>query len=197
MTLGLTGGYCAGKSTAARALREAGWTVIDVDSLGHEALASSIAEVEALLGPAARRPDGSPDRRAIGALVFADPELLRTYEAIVHPAMNALLASALKEAGERACIDAAILYRLPAASSCDLILEIRAPLCTRLRRARARDGLGTKAALERIHRQRSLWRAGKDFARRRLVIVNGASPEALEATVMAAVERALAVNQST
>lgn len=196
MTLGLTGGYCAGKSTAARALASDGWTVIDVDALGHAALAASIDAVAALLGPGARKTDGSPDRRAIGALVFADPALLARYEAVVHPAMNALLDSALARAGERACVDAAILYRLPVACRCDAIIEVRAPLLARLARARSRDGLGARAALSRIARQRPLWRAGRAFAARRLVVANRGDPEALARAAVEAASRALTLNRA-
>ena len=115
MILGLTGGYCAGKSTAAAILKDEGWTIIDVDALGHRALELSASAVADILGPQVLGPDGRPDRRAIGAIVFADPRLLERYEAVVHPAMNALVAEAVAGAGERACVDAALLYRLPVA----------------------------------------------------------------------------------
>jgi len=38
LILGLTGGYCTGKSTAAAILEADGWKVVNVDLLGHRAL---------------------------------------------------------------------------------------------------------------------------------------------------------------
>lgn len=172
MTVGLTGGYCAGKSSAAALLRGMGWSVIDVDALGHDALSRSAGAVAELLGPGALKKDGSPDRRAIGALVFADPSLLALYEAIIHPTMNALAAEAVEKAGDRVCVDAALLYRLPVAAACDSIIEIRAPLLSRIARGRFRDGLGVLAILKRIARQRPLWVAGRAYADKTIVVRN-------------------------
>lgn len=187
MILGLTGGYCSGKSTVAAMLRGRGWTIIDVDALGHRALEQSIDSVTLLLGAMARKDDGSPDRRAIGARVFADPALLARYEAIVHPVMNGLVDAAIRDSGNRACIDAAILYRLPAAAACDGIIEVRSSLVARIRRGIARDGLGPCAILRRIVAQRPLRAAGRRWAGKTVRLANHGSPESLDA----AIDRAL------
>lgn len=190
MILGLTGGYCAGKNAVASLLEERGFGCIDLDRLGHQALAANAAQVEALLGPRARGADGGLDRRAIGALVFADTELLARYEAIVRPAMLHLLDEALaagkaaSAAGGRAgqellCINAAILYKLPHARSCDAIIEVRAPLPLRLARSKARDGLGIAEALKRIYSQRTLWLAGRAFSKQRFLLSNIGRKESL------------------
>jgi dephospho-CoA kinase len=189
LTVGLTGGYCAGKSSAAAALRGMGWTVIDVDALGHEALARSAGAVAELLGPGALKSDGAPDRRAIGALVFADPSLLARYEAVIHPTMNALTAEAVAGAGDRACVDAAILYRLPIAAACDAIIEVRAPLPSRIARGMSRDGLGIMAILKRVARQRPLGVAGKAYADKTIIVRNHGGKARLEREIRSAVER--------
>jgi len=183
LILGLTGGYCSGKSTVAARLRDRGWVIIDVDVLGHRALEHSMRSVELLLGAAVRKADGSPDRRAIGARVFADTALLARYEAIVHPAMNLLLEAAIQESGSRACIDAAILYRLPAAAACDGIIEVRSPLLARIRRGMARDGLGPCAILRRILAQRPLGAAGRCWAGKTVRLGNHGSPESLDRAI--------------
>lgn len=166
MIIGLTGGYCVGKNAVASILEEWSWTCIDVDHLGHRALEANADAVVDLLGPEILDSGGTPDRTRIGARVFADPELMRRYEAIVHPAMLALLDKALEDAdsGRRVCINAAILYRLPQAVLCTRILEVRAPLPLRLARSRARDGLSIRRVLQRIGRQKSLWIAGASYA---------------------------------
>ena len=74
-TLGLIGGIGAGKSTAAAAFAARGAAVVNADALGHAALDD--ADIRRWLtgrwGPRVLKQDGSPDRRAIGGIVFADP----------------------------------------------------------------------------------------------------------------------------
>jgi len=183
LILGLTGGYCSGKSSIASLLRAAGWAIVDVDALGHAALERSASAVAGLLGPGVIRPDGSPDRRAIGTLVFGNADLLARYEAIIHPAMNALVAEAVatasREAKGRVCVDAALLYRLPVANSCAAIIEVRSPLLARILRGKSRDGIGTRAILARIARQKPLWIAGQTHAEKVTVVRNCGSKERL------------------
>lgn len=196
MILGLTGGYCSGKSSAAAMLRDTGWTIIDVDALGHAALERSTTAVSALLGPSALKPDGSPDRRAIGTLVFANAELLARYEAIIHPAMNTLVMEAVSAAGNKVCVDAALLYRLPVASSCDAIIEVRAPLVMRLYRGKTRDGFRMQAIVARIVRQKPLWVAGLAYRSKTVTVCNAGSRKRFHKSMNAAVDRALACTRA-
>lgn len=190
MLLGLTGGYCAGKSTAARLLAARGWSCCDVDALGHTALELSFPEVQELLGPGVRKPDGSPDRREIGRRVFADPALLARYEAIVHPVLFALVDEAIRDAGDRnLCLNAAIFYKLPQAARCAAVLEVRAPLPVRIRRGRVRDGLSPGAILDRIRRQRPLWDRRREYPGPVIVLRNPGSEAALARSLDAALER--------
>lgn len=163
MLVGLTGGYCAGKNTVAALLEARGFLCFDLDKLGHEALGLEETQ-EAIawrFGPGALAGDGFLDRRALGRLVFQDPEGLADLEAIIHPAVYRLLrprlASALAE-GRKVCLNAALLYRMPQSRDCDLVIEVTAPLCARIRRGKARDGLDRRAILARIQSQRPLWK---------------------------------------
>jgi dephospho-CoA kinase len=185
--LGLTGGYCAGKSEVAAILSGLGWTCVDVDAMGHRALEYSLPEVVKLLGPVARRPDGLPDRKAIGKQVFADTALMKQFEALVHPVMFALTDEAIVSAGGeqdgKICLDAAILYRLPQASRCRTILEIRAPLFARLRRGMARDGLGPFRILQRVLSQHNLKQARKSYESRIITVDNAGGRQELVAII--------------
>ena len=75
--IGLTGGYCAGKNEAALCIEESGFRVIDVDKLGHKALELKTEALVRAFGRGILNPRGEIDRRALGAIVFADPETLR------------------------------------------------------------------------------------------------------------------------
>ena len=182
MLLGLAGGYCAGKSTAAELLEARGWTCVDADALGHEALRlpEVVDAVVARFGPGVRGPDGRLDRRALAAIVFSDPTALADQEAIVHPVAIRLVDEAVaaaeaaaEAAGRRAlvCVNAALLHRAGGlASRCDAILEVRAPLWLRLLRGVRRDRSGLPAALRRVYRQRGFRRALREAASGRPII---------------------------
>jgi len=163
MLLGLTGGYCAGKNAVAALLEVRGWTCIDVDKLGHEAIELARDAIAARFGPAALGADGQVDRRALARIVFSDPAALAAQEAIVHPLAIRLLEEriAAAEAAARAegrtpriCINAALLHRAGRIASCDAIVEVRAPCLLRLARGLRRDGGGLAATARRVSRQR-------------------------------------------
>lgn len=88
--IGLTGNIGTGKSTVIEWLARRGAYVIDADKVGHavmEAGQPAYAGVLQAFGPGVLAGDGRIDRRALGALVFADPAQLARLEAIVHPAV--------------------------------------------------------------------------------------------------------------
>jgi dephospho-CoA kinase len=180
LILGLTGGYCAGKSTVADLLAGSGWRIVNMDKLGHRALVLAAADVGTMLGPTALDSDGTPDRRAIGKLVFTDPSLMARFEAIVHPVMNRLAEDEVRAAAtENVCVDAALLYRLPILQMCDEVIEVRAPLALRLIRAWQRDRLGPVAAIRRIVSQHYLWNTGNSYTGKRHIVINNGSREHL------------------
>lgn len=182
--VGLTGGYCAGKNLAAEILERAGFRIIDVDKLGHQAVEGSTEALRAAFGPTILKADGSVDRRSLGALVFSDPQKLALHESIVHPAMLALLDLELRkqqEPGEIGiCVNAALLYRFPQVNECALVIEITAPLEEKIARGMARDGLDREAVLARIARQRPLWRLRPKAAPQVVRISNDGDRAALE-----------------
>src|SRR5947209_7986460 len=86
--LGLTGNIACGKSAVLRMLADRGASVIDADSLIHRIQAPGGSAYQPIIdafGTGIVAPDGRLDRRALGAIVFADPVQLRRLEAITHP----------------------------------------------------------------------------------------------------------------
>jgi len=154
--LGLTGGVASGKSAVARLLSQRGFAVIDADSVGHEVLLEPAVQRKLVerFGPGILAREGLPsergprvDRRALGAIVFADPEARRALEAIVHPLMRARFARAIEQelspAGPSArhvVLDAAILLEAGWDDLCDLVVFVDAPRSERMRRAAADRG---------------------------------------------------------
>ncbi|MGC2424007.1 MAG: dephospho-CoA kinase [Nitrospirota bacterium] len=86
--IGLTGGIASGKSTISHVLMEMGARIIDADALAREALAQGTAaysETVRLFGKRILSSSGHIDRKALGDIVFKDPEKRAALEGIVHP----------------------------------------------------------------------------------------------------------------
>jgi len=89
LTVALTGGLATGKSTVGRMFVTMGCHLVEADLLGHQALAGPARDqTVALFGEGICAPDGSIDRRALGAVVFKDPAKLSQLNAIVHPVVE-------------------------------------------------------------------------------------------------------------
>jgi dephospho-CoA kinase len=86
--IGLTGNIATGKSTVAAMLVDLGAAHIDADCVAHQVMepgGPAYAAVVADFGSGILRDDGTIDRKALGAQVFADPEALARLEGDVHP----------------------------------------------------------------------------------------------------------------
>jgi dephospho-CoA kinase len=98
--IGLTGGIGAGKSTVRQMLEELGAAVIDADKVGHQIYLPDLPawqEIVTTFGPGVLDADRTINRQALGKLVFADPEALRTLNRIVHPKMYKRIAELIAE----------------------------------------------------------------------------------------------------
>jgi dephospho-CoA kinase len=97
----LTGGIGSGKSAVGRLFAERGATVVHADGIGHD-----ILEPEGLVfrEVADRWPqvvvEGRIDRRALGRIVFSDPDQLAELEALTHPAIRDRILELVDEAGD-------------------------------------------------------------------------------------------------
>ncbi len=89
--IGLTGSIGAGKSTVANMLRRSGFTVIDADSMAHEGLKSGTSTYNAIVskfGTKILNASGEIQRRELGKLVFAQPDLRQWLETVLHPVVQ-------------------------------------------------------------------------------------------------------------
>jgi len=154
MIVGLTGSMAMGKSTAARAIAEAGVPVWDADSAVHRLYAPGGAGARAVaaLAPEAVGSDGV-DRTALRAAVTADPELLPRIEAAIHPLVAAdraaFLARAEAEGAPLALCDIPLLFETGAETEFDRVIVVSAPAAQQRARVLARPGM-TEAAFDRI-----------------------------------------------
>ena len=158
LTVGLTGGIGAGKSEVARLLVSYGAVLVDADRIAREVVepgTPGLAAVVAEFGPGVLADDGSLDRAALGAIVFADEERRKTLGAIVHP----LVGRRSQELQEAAGPDAIVVHDVPLitenglAPLYDLVVVVDASEETRLGRLVAGRGMAPDEARARIAAQ--------------------------------------------
>jgi dephospho-CoA kinase len=158
MVIGVAGKYSAGKdSVAAILVEKIHPDTVDVDAFGHEALGEKKKELLTIFGNRILDENGSIDRKVLGSIVFGDGEKLRQLELVVHPVMREKVRDFIAERPDRdVVINAALLLYMGLHRFCDAVIWVRAPLCTRIRRAKQRDALSTREALARFRSQKKL-----------------------------------------
>ena len=161
--IAVTGPMAAGKNYICKQLEAEGWAAIDADILVHDAIEIARDRIIDTFTPYAEehklkivREDSSIDRRTLGQLLFAIPELLKVQESIVYPIITKQIDDFIAE-HEKTIINATVLYKTPdILNRCEKVLYVTAPLLTRLRRARNRDHLPYRQILRRFWVQRNL-----------------------------------------
>ena len=157
--VGLTGGIGSGKSTVARLLAEHGALVIDADQIAREVVEPgqpALTEVAERFGPDVITTDGSLDRAALAAIVFADAVALADLNAITHPRIAARTAQLIDAAPD----DAVVVYDMPLlvendlAEGWDHVIVVEADREVRVRRLIER-GLDEADIEARMSRQAS------------------------------------------
>jgi dephospho-CoA kinase len=161
--VGLTGGIGTGKSTVGRMIAAAGVPVVDADDLAHAATAvggPAYAPVIASFGAGILAEDGTIDRRALGAIVFADAEARARLNAIVHPAVRQMMFDQF-ETWQATGVPLAVtiiplLYESGLDGLFDEVWVASCPVNMQRQRVQARDGFDADQASARMAAQMPL-----------------------------------------
>lgn len=187
--IGLTGGIGSGKSTVARMLVERGARLVDADAIARQLMEPGQPALSAAVqafGQEILNPDGSLNRPALAALVFADESKRQVLNGIVHPLVRAESARQVEvaraELGDGAVVveDIPLLAETGQADRFDGVLVVEVEQGERLRRLVEFRGMDEADARARMAAQAS------DGERRALatwVIDNSGSLEQTEAQV--------------
>ena len=155
--VGLTGGMGCGKSTVAAEFRKLGVPcfVSDIVAAGYYYDIDFLDDLRALLGDGVFLDDGSADKRAVAARVFADRRLLEGLNALVHPRVMADFDTFCRrhESDPYVLFESAILYDYGFDRMMDKVVCVYLDLAERLRRLRGRDGVDEDALMARIANQ--------------------------------------------
>ncbi len=161
LKVGLTGGYASGKSFVAITLQNLGCHLIYADKLGHAVLepdGEAYQSVLELFGPEILAPDGTINRKQLGSIVFASPDLLERLTAIVHPAVFRLEEKMLARIAQIdpegiAVIEAAILIETGRYRWFDRIILTVCSRDAQIARGINRDALTREQVLARLLKQ--------------------------------------------
>jgi dephospho-CoA kinase len=144
----LTGNVAAGKSLVASRWAAQGVPVVSADELAREVVrpgTPGLAAVREQFGDGVIAPDGTLDRAALRARVFADEEARERLEAIVHPGVRALRAQWLERqraAGASLVVsEIPLLFETGTETDFDVTVLVWAPDETRLARIVRHRGL--------------------------------------------------------
>jgi dephospho-CoA kinase len=145
IAVAITGGIGAGKSEALRSFARHGAAVVSSDEIVHELLRHDEVKdaVVERLGPGVLAADGSLDRAAMAALVFADPEALAKLEGLLHPLVSAEYLrwrdqlAGLPDAPRVCATEVPLLYEVGSDAHFDKVVVITAPAALRRRRSKA------------------------------------------------------------
>jgi dephospho-CoA kinase len=189
LKVGLTGGIGSGKSTVSQLLASYGAVVVDADVLAREVVAPGtpgLAAVVAEFGDRVLRPDGSLDREALGAVVFADPARLAALNAIVHPLVGArtqeLQDQAEASGAPVVVLDVPLLAENDLAPLYDVVVVVDCPVEVAVQRLVEQRGMSEVDARARVAAQAT---REQRLAVATRVVDNGGTRESLEPQVKA------------
>jgi dephospho-CoA kinase len=158
MIIGLTGMYCSGKNYIAALLEKRGFSVLDVDKLGHIALENKKEEIFSRFGNDIKNNDCSINRRRLGEIVFSKNNEMAALEAIVHPEANRLTLDWIAVQNGKPCvINAALLHKSVVFGQLKGIILVSAPWLVRLIRAKKRDKLPWTTLIRRFSSQKQFF----------------------------------------
>jgi len=182
VSVAITGGIGAGKSTALASFRRHGAATVSSDEIVHHLLATDPDVKEALverLGEGILGEDGAPDRERIARRVFKDRAALDFLEALLHPLVSREYLTWREQLAKlpnppKVCVtEVPLLYEVGGEERFDKVVVITAP--AKLREARRR--------VRRDDRESRLLPDNEKAKRADFVYVNTGTPEELDSWV--------------
>jgi len=161
LRVGLTGSIAVGKSFVSGVLAGLGCHVLDADETAREVVepdSPGLQEVVATFGNNVLKGDGTLDRSALGALVFADANKRAILNSILHPYIIAQQDERLREwealdPNGISIVDAALMIESGGYKRFDKLIVVHCRTDVQLERLMTRDNLTRSEAERRIAAQ--------------------------------------------
>lgn len=186
----ITGLIGSGKSTVCALLKKRGYEIICADSIAHELLEKNASKIAELFGEHLLS-GGKVDRKALGAVVFADPSAKKSLERLLHPLIHeriCALASELEKSSKLYFADIPLFFESGGRAKYDFAVSllVYAPKELCLERILLRDRADETSAKARINAQMDIEKKRElaDF-----VLENTSDLEGLERALDAILEQ--------
>ena len=161
LRVGLTGSIAVGKSFVVSVFEDLGCHVLDADQTAREVVMPGTPGLKALteaFGEEILKPDGTLDRKQLGALVFADESQRQRLNHILHPFIIARQDEILNEWEKEdpqgiGLIDAALMIESGGYRRFDKLIVVHCRPEVQLERLMLRDKLSRDEAQRRIDSQ--------------------------------------------
>ena len=168
--IGLTGGIGSGKSTVSFMLKEAGFNIIDADTIARDVLVKYpeiLERVRIEFGAGFFDWRGEFRRKEFGNHIFRFPKQRKKYEEIILPYIKREIYENIdkleKKKADFVIVDAPTLIENDLHKDMDYVILVWVDNNTQIQRVRSRDSLMREDAINRINAQMPLERK-KDFA---------------------------------
>ena len=143
--VGLTGGIGSGKSTVAAMFAGHGVLVIDADQVARAVTSPGTDALDAIsnrFGSGVLGSDGALDRKALGRVVFADPEERRWLEKLLHPLIRAEMDRQAVACEDPFCIlEIPLLVETGRHAEMDCVVVVHCPRALRIKRLEVTRGM--------------------------------------------------------
>jgi len=160
--IGLTGGFCSGKTFVLKVLEEQGCYTMRADDLAKNIIFSQdspvLQEIVSAFGPGIYDRDRGLDREKFSRMLFEDHEKRNLINTIVHPLVSEERKKKIRAIEDTRLYDfliyeSALLLESGIYGEFEKIIVVYAPQAVQLRRAMERDKLTRAEALKRIRSQ--------------------------------------------
>lgn len=162
MVIGVTGGIASGKSTVCKILASHGFVHIDADDVAHDVLdipevigrITEIFGTDVLYAAEDQRGPLKVDRKALGRIVFADPEKMDILEKITHPEVARLIREQVASDPEKDyVIEAIALVSSGIVEICDELWVVYVEPEQQVKRLMETRNMSYEDALDRLRSQ--------------------------------------------
>lgn len=155
LQIGVTGGIGSGKSVVCSVFKALGIPVYEADERAkwlteHDPILK--ADILRVLGPNAYTELGRYNRAWVASQVFAEPALLASLNAVIHPRVLADTAAWVNEHANKPYVvkEAALMNAAGSGNSLDKVIVVQAPVALRIKRIRKRDPHRSEAEIQNI-----------------------------------------------
>ena len=156
MIIGITGSIACGKSLVSNYLQEKGYTIIDVDKIGHMALENDEVKKQLVnkFGKSILK-DNEVNRVTLGKLVFENNENLKELNNIIHPQIRKNISEQIQvhKNEKLVFVDVPLLFEAKFDDLVEKIIVVSLDDKIQLERLMNRNSLSKEEALQRIKSQ--------------------------------------------